>query len=105
MNSRGDVVILTFGITTATWLIVGTLLGRAGITSVISRHLVNKPPEVVRINLLIGTGMAVIFGSEMIPTEHRQVGDTVLLPLAGCILLAALVQFLIPRRKRGSGDG
>ena len=99
MSTLGDVAIVAFGMTAAIGLIVGTLLGRAGITSVISRYHVNQRPEIVRANLLLGTGMVLAVGSRMIPAEHRHVWALVLLPVAICLLIASLVQYLVPPRK------
>jgi hypothetical protein len=86
------VAMFTLGIA----FIVGTLLGRAGVTSIISRPNADRRPASVRANILLGSGMALMAVSWAIPQGYEQ---TVLL-LAICLLVASVLQFPILSRNK-----
>jgi hypothetical protein len=89
------VVLLTEGLV----LIVGTLLHRAGIKSFISPHGFKKRPLPVGAYLLLGAGLVLGSGVQMIPAAYQRVWALWLLPVDICLFLASLVLLMIPLGK------
>jgi hypothetical protein len=101
-NYHLSLIIGAFGLMIAILLIVGALLGHAGITSVISRRGTNQRPENVRANLLIGSGLVLAFVSLMIPEGYKQSWVPILLWPSLCLIIFGILQFLILTLKKRS---